>query len=228
MPMVDSQRRGSGKLIILLLITGALVSELHLLAQESKPQGEVHGKITISRDAADAPKAPMIDRYSTVRPPITGSYDMASAPSAYRLSEKAVVYLESESMKYQSFVPPAAHPILDQKDLMFHPQVLPILVGTTVDFPNRDNVFHNVFSYSQPNEFDLGRYSPGFQKSVRFDHPGVARVYCGIHSHMNATILILENPYFAGPDDQGNFSIKNIPRGTYSVKFWSRSGTGGK
>jgi hypothetical protein len=123
-------------------------------------------------------------------------------------------------MRFQNFPPPAAHPVLDQRDLMFHPQVLPILVGTTVDFPNRDNLFHNVFSYSQPKEFDLGRYPTGMQKSVRFDNPGIVRVYCDIHSHMNATILILDNPYFAVPDDQGNFSIRNIPRGTYTVRLW--------
>ena len=217
--MFDSQKWGSGGLILLLFV-GALFSGQRLSAQETRQLGEVRGKITISRADADAPKMPMVDRYSTNRPAITGSDNSSSSSPGYRLSEKAVVYLENESMRFQNFSPPAAHPVLDQRDLMFHPQVLPILVGTTVDFPNRDNLFHNVFSYSQPKEFDLGRYPTGMQKSVRFDNPGIVRVYCDIHSHMNATILILDNPYFAVPDDQGNFSIKNVPRGTYTVKFW--------
>ena len=187
---------------------------------ESQKQGEVRGKITVARTESDVAKAPIIDRYSTHRPAMTGMEHSSAQQQPYQLSEKAVVYLESESIKAVSFAPPAVHPILDQRDLMFHPQVLPVLIGTTVDFPNRDNLFHNVFSYSQPKEFDLGRYPTGTQKSVRFDKPGIVRVYCDIHSHMNATILVLENPYFVVPDDQGLFSIKNIPGGTYTVKFW--------
>ncbi len=187
---------------------------------DSLKQGEVRGRFTIARADADAPKTPMIDRYSTHRPALTGSENASLGQMPYKLSERVVVYLESETARTQAFAPPAAHPILDQRDLAFHPQVLPILVGTTVDFPNRDNLFHNVFSYSQPKEFDLGRYPTGTQKSVRFDKPGIVRVYCDIHSHMNATILVLENPYFVVPDDQGSFSIKNVPSGTYAVKFW--------
>ncbi|HCA80957.1 MAG TPA: hypothetical protein DEP53_14610 [Bacteroidetes bacterium] len=204
----------------LLFFGAALVCGYHAPAQEAKRDGEIRGRITIARSDADAQKPPILDRYSTHRPALTGSDHAVASQPAYRLSEKAVIYLESEAMKAQIFVPPSAHPVLDQKDLMFHPQVLPILAGTTVDFPNRDNLFHNVFSYSQPKEFDLGRYPTGSQKSVRFDKPGVVRVYCDIHSHMNATILVLENPYFVVPDDQGSFSIENVPRGTYTVRFW--------
>ncbi len=211
---------GKRILLKLLILVGALVYGNHATAQEAKRDGEIRGKITIARADADAPKPPIIDRYSTHRPALTGSEHTAASQPAYKISEKAVIYLESEVLKAQIFVPPSAHPILDQKDLAFHPQVLPILAGTTVDFPNRDNLFHNVFSYSQPKEFDLGRYPTGTQKSVRFDMPGVVRVYCDIHSHMNATILVLENPYFVVPDDQGAFSIKNVPRGTYTVRFW--------
>jgi plastocyanin len=217
--MFDPQRMGSRTLLGLLL-GGTLAFGTHVLAQEAKKQGEVRGKITIARADADAPKPPIIDRYSTHRPALTGTEHTAPAQTPYRLSERAVVYLESESIKAQTFTPPTAHPILDQRDLTFHPQVLPILVGTTVDFPNRDNLFHNVFSYSQPKEFDLGRYPTGMMKSVRFDKPGIVRVYCDIHSHMNATILILENPYFAVPDEQGSYTIRNVPAGTYTVKFW--------
>lgn len=218
--MFDRQQSGRRTLLGLLLVGGTLAYGHQVLAQESKKQGEVRGRITIARADADAPKSPMIDRYSTHRPAMTGSESSPPTQSPYKLSERAVVYLESESTKGQVYTPPAAHPVLDQKDLTFHPQVLPILIGTTVDFPNRDNLFHNVFSYSQPKEFDLGRYPTGNMKSVRFDKPGIVRVYCDIHSHMNATILILENPYFAVPDEQGSFTIKNVAPGSYTVKFW--------
>jgi plastocyanin len=218
--MPEPRQPGRNALLGLLLFGGALAFGNQMSAQEVKKAGEIRGKITIARPDADAPKPPPIDRYSTHRPALTGTESQSVSTASYGLSERAVVYLESESLRGQNYKTPVTHPVLDQRDLAFHTQVLPILIGTTVDFPNRDNLFHNVFSYSQPKEFDLGRYPTGTQKSVRFDRPGVVRVYCDIHSHMNATILILENPYFAIPDDQGTFSIKNVPGGTYTVKFW--------
>jgi len=217
---MDSISRGRrtfvGVVFVMLIINCLSVS----LTQDVKKQGEVRGKITITRSESDLSGAPIIDRYSTHRTspaPLGGS--MEPAPAA-RLSERAVVYLEGDALKGQNIVPSSSHPVLDQKDLAFHPQVLPILVGTTVDFPNRDNLFHNVFSYSSPKEFDLGRYPTGDSKSVRFDKAGIVRVYCDIHSHMNATILVLENPYFALPDTAGSFVIKNVPNGTYTARLW--------
>jgi plastocyanin len=200
---------------MLVLISGSTLS-----GQEVTKAGEIRGKITITKSDDELQKTPMIDRYTTHRPtpPSTSGATMSSA--TIKLSEKAVVYLEGQTGKVQSYQPPTAHPILDQRDLTFHPQVLPILIGTTVDFPNKDNLFHNVFSYSSPKEFDLGRYPTGDSKSVRFDKAGVVRVYCDIHSHMNATILVLDNPFFAVPDDGGSFVIKNVPNGTYMAKLW--------
>ena len=204
--------------LLLLVVLSASVQTL--LAQETRKSGEIRGKITVLKAESDMPKTPMIDRYSTHRPSMMDSDNGEFPAVVYGLSERAVVYLEGESLNGQKFSPPTAHPILDQKGLAFHPQVLPILVGQTVEFPNRDNLFHNVFSYSSPKEFDLGRYPMGYSKFVTFDEPGVVRVYCDIHSHMNATILILQNPFFAVPDDQGSFSMKNVPNGTYTMRFW--------
>ena len=140
--------------------------------------------------------------------------------SQLRLPERAVVYLEGELLSQGPIPIPEKNPTLDQKNLQFHPQVLPILAGTTVDFPNQDNLFHNVFSYSRPKEFDLGRYPKDDSRSVRFERPGVVRVYCDIHSQMNATILVLPHPYFTTPDDDGNYAIGGIPAGKYSLLFW--------
>lgn len=185
--------------------------------------GEVRGKVTITsvtQTVEDTRQQVLFDRYSAHRMHMSVDQRVSAKSPSYKLSEKAVVFLEGEELKGQIFLPPIQHPILDQKDLTFHPQVLPILMGTIVNFPNQDNLFHNVFSYSQPKEFDLGRYPTGESRAVRFDRPGVVRVYCDIHAHMNATILILENPFFAAPDEDGNYTIKNVPVGNYTVKFW--------
>jgi hypothetical protein len=137
----------------------------------------------------------------------------------YRLGEKAVVYIESVGGG-RIFDPPVEHPALNQRQMMFRPLVLPVCAGTTVDFPNSDNLYHNVFSYSQPKEFDLGRYPRGHSRSVLFSKPGVENVYCDIHAYMYATILVLDNPYFARPADNGSYEISGVPAGSYQLGYW--------
>lgn len=110
--------------------------------------------------------------------------------------------------------------VLDQKRERFVPHVLPIVVGTTVDFLNSDDVYHNVFSFSTPRSFDLGRYKKGKKRSVTFDKTGVVKVYCDIHTHMNAFVLVLENPYFATTDQNGDYRIHNVPPGEYTINVW--------
>ena len=110
--------------------------------------------------------------------------------------------------------------VMDQKALTFVPHVLPILAGSTVEFPNSDPVYHNVFSFSKTKTFDLGRYPTGHTKAVTFDKPGLVKVYCDMHSQMNAFILVLTNPYFTLSDEQGEYSIRDIPAGVYKVKAW--------
>ena len=110
---------------------------------------------------------------------------------------------------------------VDQRDETFVPHVLAITVGTTVDFRNNDRIFHNVFSLSRVKPFDLGRYAAGRSKPVRFDAPGIVRVFCEIHSHMNAFILVFSHPFFAVTDDDGNYRIDNVPPGTYGVIAWN-------
>lgn len=130
----------------------------------------------------------------------------------------AVVYLTGGAKA--TIVPPAKHPEMVQKDQSFYPEVLPITVGTTVDFPNLDPVFHNVFSYSKAKKFDLGRYPKGHSKSVTFDTPGLVKVFCEIHSTMRAHILVLEQPYYAIVAPDGSFRIPDVPAGDYKLKVW--------
>jgi plastocyanin len=184
--------------------------------------GHLRGQITITADDREdlMGRRRISDRYvsRSVRPP-----DMVGPmkPERYTIPEKAVIYLEPEEpLRTRVASGTSTRVILDQRDLMFHPHVLAIQQGTTVVFPNNDNVFHNVFSYSKPKNFDLGRYPQGQFRTVKFDTPGIIRIYCDIHTHMNAVILVLENSYFTSPDDSGYYSIPDIQPGNYTVNFW--------
>ena len=114
-------------------------------------------------------------------------------------------------------------PRMDQRNETFVPHVLPIVAGTTVEFPNSDQTYHNVFSLSKTKTFDLGRYAVGRSKSVRFDRPGIVRVFCDIHSHMSAFILVFSHRYFSVADSDGTYRLENVPPGTYNVVAWNES-----
>jgi plastocyanin len=108
-----------------------------------------------------------------------------------------------------------------QKDAMFNPHVLPVMVGTTVEWPNDDPIFHNVYSKSDAAAFDLGLYKKGDPPHrYTFDKPGEVDVFCSIHARMSCIVLVLENPYFAVTDAHGRYSIPNVPPGTYTLVAW--------
>ena len=107
-----------------------------------------------------------------------------------------------------------------QKGAIFTPHVSPVLVGTTVEWPNNDEIFHNVFSMSEARPFDLELYKAPVVKSVTFDKPGRVDVFCSIHANMHCIVLVLENPFFTLADDRGRYSITNVPPGTYKLKAW--------
>jgi plastocyanin len=109
---------------------------------------------------------------------------------------------------------------MDQRNETFVPHLLAITAGTTVDFPNNDTTYHNVFSLSKARRFDLGRYATGRSKAVRFDRPGIIRVFCDIHSHMNAFILVFSHRYYAVADAEGRYEIDRVPPGTYTLVAW--------
>lgn len=184
--------------------------------------GTVRGHIYITRDSRDdlMGRQRIADRYlsrSERSPDSAGSVK----PERYTIPEKTVIYLEpDESIRSRIVSTSSSRVILDQRNLMFYPHVLAIQQGTTVVFPNNDDVYHNVFSYSRPRQFDLGRYPEGQFRTVTFNTPGVVRIYCDIHAHMNATILVLDNPYFTSPDESGNYSLPEVPAGRYTIHFW--------
>ena len=117
--------------------------------------------------------------------------------------------------------PPPGRATLDQRNQTFVPFVLAVTVGSTVDFPNSDPFYHNVFSLSKAKRFDLGRYPRGQSRSIRFDQPGIVRVFCEIHSHMSAFVLVFAHRYFATTDAEGRYRIDDVPSGAYTVAVWN-------
>jgi plastocyanin len=107
-----------------------------------------------------------------------------------------------------------------QKGAMFVPHVLPVVVGTTVEWPNNDDVLHNVFSFSEPKPFDLGLYKSPDVGRVTFDKPGRVDVFCSIHTRMSCIILVLENPFFAVTNEKGHYKIPDVPAGSYKLRAW--------
>jgi len=135
-------------------------------------------------------------------------------------ANQAVVYLEGEKRAI-----PLAKAVIDQRNKMFLPHVSVITLGTTIEFPNHDTVFHNVFAYFDAKKFDLGMYPRGASKSVKFEKKGLVSVLCNVHSEMSAYIMIVDTPYYAISDRQGRYQIKDVSPGTYVLHAWHESGT---
>lgn len=180
--------------------------------------------MTVARprpDAVPQPAATLRGRVqighvlSSSRPAGHDHSGLPVTPESYR---QAVVYFESPPERLEHLSEARAR--MDQKNERFIPHLLAVTTGTVVDFPNDDNIYHNVFSLSKTRRFDLGRYAAGHSKAVRFDQPGVVRVFCEIHSHMNAFILVFDHRFFAMTDEEGRFRIERVPPGTYQVTAW--------
>jgi plastocyanin len=135
----------------------------------------------------------------------------------------AVVYLDG------SFPKATSHSTkqVAQKDLAFLPSLLPVQIGTRIEFPNLDDTYHSIFSYSPAKRFDLGRYRPEERPipSEVFDTPGLVTLRCDIHEHMRGLILVLDTPYFVMTDAQGRFRLRGLPSGRYTLKAWIDSKT---
>ena len=110
--------------------------------------------------------------------------------------------------------------VLDQRNMTFVPHVLAVRVGTTVDFPNNDRVFHDVFSFRDGKQFDLGLYPVGMVRKITFDKPGLSRIFCNIHPGMGAYVMAVASPYFAVSDRRGSFTLPDVPSGTYTYHAW--------
>jgi plastocyanin len=107
-----------------------------------------------------------------------------------------------------------------QRDENFVPRVVAVPVGSEVAFPNDDPIYHNVFSLSRPRNFNLGRYPRGHTRRVQFERPGIVKVFCDIHSHMSATVMVFNHPWFVVPDEEGRFELTAVPAGEREVTAW--------
>ncbi len=174
--------------------------------QAARP-GTIRGRVELRRPTSPVERRPGVAELGSPAP--------RDVPNLLR----SVVYLES-APRGAFETEEGGHAIMDQRNETFVPHVLAITTGTTVDFPNSDRFYHNVFSLSKTRRFDLGRYAAGGSRAVRFDRPGIARVFCDIHSHMNAFILVFSHPFFGVTDDDGRYHIDDVPPGTYNVIAW--------
>jgi plastocyanin len=195
---------------IAIALTAAFGRPLPLVSQRNL--ATIHGRVEIRR----------------ALPPIEPRPNVADLgmPAAHDVADRhrAVVYLESAPRgAFEEREGPPAQ--MDQRNETFVPHVLAITTGTTVHFPNNDRTYHNVFSLSKAKRFDLGRYPPGESRSRRFEHPGIVRVFCEIHSHMNAFILVFSHRFFAVTDAEGRYHIDNVPAGSYNVIAWNEGTT---
>ena len=138
-----------------------------------------------------------------------------------RFEPNAVVWLEAAAAPTRE----TRKVVLDQRNLAFSPHVLAVRVGTTVEFPNRDRVFHNVFSFHDGKRFDLGMYPVGAVKDVTFGQPGLSRIFCNIHPNMAAYVMAVDSEYFAVSDSSGRFVISAVPPGTHAYHAWHPGGT---
>jgi plastocyanin len=182
-------------------------------ATGSAGAGRVEGTVTLNSRIATPPMK------VALYPDANRAGRKAKPPSAADELGNVVVYVER--VPDGAAVDEPAGPFrIEQRDLGFHPHVLPVVKGATVEFPNRDVLFHNVFSLSKSASFDLGRYPSGASKSVRFDEPGIVKVFCHIHSDMSAVVVVLDNAFFASPDADGRFVIDGLPPGDYRVAAW--------
>jgi plastocyanin len=186
----------------------ALLAVLIGTAMTLRAETEIVGRVTLPKER----EAPVMNkRYEIVS---RGGVIATNPPLA-------VVYVEGDfaDSDQQSVVQ------LPQKDLAFVPALLPVRVGTVVEFPNLDDTYHNIFSYSPPKRFDLGRYRPDERPipSQLFDTPGLVTLRCDIHEHMRGVILVLDTPHFVVTDDEGNFRLSGVPPGRYVVKAWLSS-----
>jgi len=115
------------------------------------------------------------------------------------------------------------HAVLQQKNKTFEPHLLVVTKGSSVDFPNQDPWFHNVFSLFNGKRFDLGLYEAGSKRTVHFDREGVSYIFCNIHPEMSAVVVVLPSQYFAIPNQQGDFSIASVPPGRYMLHIWNEN-----
>jgi plastocyanin len=192
------------------IVTTALTAVTLLVAAGTRPSAQesaaIRGRVEIG--------VPITTR----RPSASYATRAVVAPALASASElrNVVVYVKDAPSRPMTPV----RMEIRQRDEHFFPRVVAVPVGSIVDFPNDDPIYHNVFSLSRAKTFNLGRYRQGVSERVRFDKPGVVKVFCDIHSHMAATVIVFNHPWFATPAADGRFTLPDVPPGDHQVTAW--------
>lgn len=152
---------------------------------------------------------------------VKGTVNVLKSGKAKADKTGVVIYLEGVSGSPPT---PADHAVIRQREKQFDPPMTVVVRGTTIDFPNEDKIFHNVFSVSRPARFDLGLYKSGTMKSVEMKRTGTVDVYCNIHPDMVAKVKVLDNGYYTITGKDGSFKIANVPAGEYPIVAWLPTG----
>ena len=199
--MHEVRLKNSARLLMLLLAALVVAPGVSSLAQQ--PPAVVRGRVEIG--------IPINARRPTSAYPTRNVPAPKLAPESER--RHVVVYLRDAQPQAVKPMRVAIHQINES----FTPRVVAVTVGSDVEFPNDDPIYHNVFSLSRAKNFNLGRYPKGDSRRVHFDRPGVVKVFCEIHSHMSATVMVFDHPWFAVPDEDGRFELPAVPAGDRQV-----------
>ena len=169
--------------------------------------GRVEGRVSITIPVSSAPPSAAYGARRVERPAARTGSELANV----------VVFISNAPAAAQL---PVTRARILQENETFIPRVVAITRGSTVEFPNGDPFFHDVFSLSRSATFDLGSYPKGQTKSHVFRRAGLVKVYCHIHSHMTASIMVFDHPHFTMPKPDGTFALDGIPMGTYQISAW--------
>ena len=187
-----------------LLAAGLLASSFGPATPQA---GRLEGRVTITVPVSKAVPSGAYGARRVEKGPAEGGTELTNV----------VVFLQDGPRP--ATLPPGRARIVQENET-FVPRVIAITRGSTVDFPNADPFFHDVFSLSRSGTFDLGSYPRGQTKSHQFRKAGLVKVYCHIHSHMTASIMVFDHPFFAIPKADGTFTIHDVPPGSYQVSAW--------
>jgi plastocyanin len=195
------------RITVVQALVGALVYLGVAHAAGQAASGRIQGQVRLVLPPAGAVPSGVYPSRRVTRP----------QPRAAEISN-VIVFLKDPPPRRAE--PAPMHATIAQQEEAFVPRVVAITRGSTIDFPNSDPFFHNVFSLSRGANFDLGRYPRGESRSRRFPNAGLVKVYCHIHSHMTASIMVFDHPYFRIPGADGGFTLDDVPAGTYQISAW--------